>query len=183
MFQSPLSLVEFLQSSSGSGFGVFQQGRFLGGDLTDLNETTSLPRISQTPFDIRCHIGIIVIDESICANTALTLRQKLVSGRIYEHSGPVMTPARDAVGRVADEAIVARLVALEFVGHTNRENSELDVLLQELIRVDRGLNSKPPYRPIFWNCHDIACRFAFLAITPDAGCSFAPQTIRNARTS
>jgi hypothetical protein len=26
------------------------------------------------------------------------------------------------------------------------------------------LDRKPPYRPIYWNCHDVACRFAYLAI-------------------
>ena len=38
--------------------------------------------------------------------------------------------------------------------------------MQELIRVGANLDEKPAYRPIYWNCHDIGCRLAFLAAIP-----------------
>lgn len=34
--------------------------------------------------------------------------------------------------------------------------------------MDCDLDEKPPYRPVMWNCHDIACRFAFLAVETEA---------------
>jgi hypothetical protein len=36
--------------------------------------------------------------------------------------------------------------------------------VRNLIRVDQELDQKPPYRAIFWNCHDIAIRLAYLAV-------------------
>lgn len=36
-----------------------------------------------------------------------------------------------------------------------------------LVSVHGIMSIKPPYQPVFWNCHDIACRFAFLAATRD----------------
>ncbi len=46
-----------------------------------------------------------------------------------------------------------------------------DSTVQDLIRVDGTLDSKSRYKPLYWNCHDIGCRFAYLAATPDANLS------------
>jgi hypothetical protein len=40
--------------------------------------------------------------------------------------------------------------------------NELYMLVQELLRADRNLDSAPPYHSLYWNCHDIATRFALL---------------------
>lgn len=167
MFQSPLSLAEFLRSASGSRCGVPPCTPIDWDDTADLSETATLPRISERPFSFVCHIGIMVIDNTDCANTNLTLEKKLLAGTIYEHSGPQMEQASHAIGRAVDSKFVKSLAAIEYIGHTTMEESNLNGLLQELVRADRALDRPPPYKPLFWNCHDIACRFAFLAATPD----------------
>jgi hypothetical protein len=153
-------------------------------DIADLSFTTALPKISTGFFDIKCHIGVIIIDDHVCADTSLTLEQKLLKGMIFEHSGPDMKRSIDGQGRRANTRFAKIITALEFIGYTEMGNADLDdlceystyvdfalghtsnighLLVQNIIRVDAALDKKPRYRPIYWNCHDIAVRFAFLA--------------------
>jgi hypothetical protein len=48
--------------------------------------------------------------------------------------------------------------------------------VQELLRVDSGLDCRPKYRHIYWNCRDICVRFAFLATEHYASLALA-QTL------
>jgi hypothetical protein len=64
----------------------------------------------------------------VCADTTLTLLQKLATGKVYEHSGPSIEQAGHAVGRIADTAFVRRFTALECVGYTDKWDEALDRL-------------------------------------------------------
>lgn len=40
--------------------------------------------------------------------------------------------------------------------------------VQRLVSAGHDIESKPPYDPIFWNCHDISCRFVRAAAAEDS---------------
>jgi len=110
-------------------------------DAAGPSQIITLPQISTTPFDFLSHIGVIVIEDEVYADTNLTLAQKLLTGKIFEHPGPKLKQARYAVGKVATLEYVTRIFALEFVGYTNLDNLELDHL-----RMCKALSFKPRYQ-------------------------------------
>ncbi len=72
------------------------------------------------------HIGAIIVDETLYTDTHLTALQKLSTGLIYEHAGPDMRASRDGRGVQANEEIVRRFTAMEFIGYTHLSNVQLD---------------------------------------------------------
>jgi hypothetical protein len=95
-----------------------------------------------------------------------------------------MRLSREAAGVEINEEVVKSFTALEFVGNTSRTNIQLDTVckitahfakgrraneclfsVQDLLRINRDINSAPLYHTLYWNCHDIAIRFALLAMT------------------
>ncbi|KAL4733797.1 hypothetical protein BDV11DRAFT_73711 [Aspergillus similis] len=157
LFQRPLDRLGSISTRSSS----IQTGPGAELNETDHRIETLLPRISDH-FQLPYHIGAIVVNESVCADTTLPAARKLATGIIYEHAGPEMRSSRGAVGVAANEIVVASFTALEFIGPTRMTNFQLDVILQELLRADRNLDGAPPYHSLYWNCHDIATRFALL---------------------
>jgi hypothetical protein len=99
-------------------------------DTTELSLTTAVPKISTGVFSILCHLGVIIIDDHVCADTSLTLEQKLLEGIIFEHPGANIERSRDGVGRKANLKFVKLITALEFIGYTVMENPELDALCE-----------------------------------------------------
>ena len=85
-----------------------------------------------------CHIGVIVVDNVVCAQEDRTIEEKLQAGMIFEHSGPEMQRASDAVGQSPTAAYVREIRALEFVGYTNMDDPELNNLYM-------------PYPPFCWS--------------------------------
>jgi hypothetical protein len=86
VFQNLLGSVE--QWRSVSACGVVSNQIINWNDTADLSQTAELPTITSRDFDIRSDIGIIIIDEHVCADSSLTLKQKLMEGLVFEHSGP-----------------------------------------------------------------------------------------------
>ncbi|KAI7776956.1 hypothetical protein LA080_004250 [Diaporthe eres] len=168
---SPLAFLDSLQSTSGSASGAAVDQLIRWDDNADLSQVTSLPHIPVTPFNILCHIGAVVIEDGICGDRSLTVAEKLLAGRIFEHAGKSMPSTKDAHGKSMQAGFVRQIAALNFVGHTHMDDDQLDNLLRELLRVNRNMSSRPAYRPLYWNCHDIGCRFAYLAIGGDADIS------------
>ncbi len=76
----------------------------------------------------RPHIGVIIINDDICASAGHTLELKLLAGRIFEHSDPQMERSRDAVGRSPNTSFLRKVEGLEFVGYTDRSGPDLDNL-------------------------------------------------------
>ncbi|KAK3343446.1 hypothetical protein B0T25DRAFT_521590 [Lasiosphaeria hispida] len=164
LFRSPLSLLQSSNAGSTTGHGHQPHHDTRWEDTTDLNQTDALPRIASPFFDIKCHVGVIVISDKTCADTSTSLAQKLLAGRVFEHAGSSLRNAREATGRVLGSMKAAKdITGLEFVGCTTMRDAELD-----LISAGGDVNSKPPYDPIFWNCHDISSRFARVAATEDS---------------
>jgi hypothetical protein len=97
-------------------------------DRNDLRLAAELPRITTQAFDIRCHIGVIIIDRGISDDTTLSLEDKLRSGWIFEHPGPHVERSIDVVGRMPRPGEINTFTALEFVEHTTKGNDELNAL-------------------------------------------------------
>ncbi|KAK1756509.1 hypothetical protein QBC47DRAFT_380078 [Echria macrotheca] len=168
LFRSTLSLFQCSNAASTSGSGPQPHDITRWEETTDLSQIYSIPQILWPCFDIKCHIGVIIIADKICADTSMSLAQKLLAGRVFEHAGPSMRTGREAVGRGLDMKGLNGITGLEFVGWTARQDRELDGYLQQLVSAGRDINSKPPYNPIFWNCHDISCRFVRAVVTEDS---------------
>jgi hypothetical protein len=56
-------------------------------DTIALHDITSIPKISPGDFDIRTHVGVLILDEEASEDPSLTLVQKLTQGKIFEHPG------------------------------------------------------------------------------------------------
>jgi hypothetical protein len=97
-------------------------------DFSDPSLTAVLPKLSTGLFDIRTHLGIIILEEDTCTDTGLNLSQKLAVGTIYEHAGPEMERSLDGRGVTSNAELVETFTALEFIGHTIMNNDDLDDL-------------------------------------------------------
>ncbi|PTD04314.1 hypothetical protein FCULG_00000139 [Fusarium culmorum] len=142
LFQILLSFEDFSHSnSSTSDLDPFSD--ISSDDTPDFSDITTLPDILSVLF-----------------------KDKLATGKIYEHPGPYLKQSNDAFGRPVDTTFLNNITALEFIAYSNMDDAELDVLVQQLISVHGILHLRPVYHPIFWNSHDFACRFAYIAATP-----------------
>ncbi|KAF5228116.1 hypothetical protein FAUST_11306, partial [Fusarium austroamericanum] len=170
LFQTSLSFEDFSHSnSSTSDFDPFSD--ISSDDTPDFSDITTLPDILSVPFKFMSHLGIVAIQDEIFTDKAFSLREKLTTGKIYEHPGPYLKQSNDAFGRPVDTTFLNNITALEFVAYSNMDHAELDVLVQQLISVYGILHVRPVYHPIFWNSHDVACRFAYIAATPTSNLS------------
>lgn len=127
-FQNPLKFVTALSSASDTGVVVDETTDW--NDKTELNFTTALPRLSARTFDIRSHLGVIVIPALCCVDTRLTLAQKLERRIIYENKGNEMLSSVEGIGRPVsgDTSFVRSITALEFCGYTSKTDAQLDTL-------------------------------------------------------
>jgi hypothetical protein len=88
-----------------------------------------LPDISTNLFfDIRCHIGVIIIEDAICVDNSRSFQQKLLEGVIYEHEGNTMKRSADGTGKISTISRVRKFTALGYIGETMMENLELNSL-------------------------------------------------------
>ncbi|KAE8313998.1 hypothetical protein BDV41DRAFT_576127 [Aspergillus transmontanensis] len=111
-----------------------------------------IPQISDRPFQIIQHMGVIVIPSGISSDESRTLIDKLAEGTIYNHKGTYSVLAFSGPGRKIPKPELKIIRALEFIGKTT----------QELHRVDRSTDALPRYRTVFWNCHDYTVNLAIL---------------------
>ncbi|CAG2005979.1 unnamed protein product, partial [Fusarium graminearum] len=170
LFQTSLSFEDFSHSnSSTSDLDPFSD--ISSDDTPDVSDITTLPDILSVPFKFMSHLGIVAIQDEFFADKALSLRDKLATGKIYEHPGPYLKQSNDAFGRPVDTTFLNNITALGFIAYSNMDDTELDVLVQQLISVHGILHVRPVYHPIFWNSHDVACRFAYIAATPTSDLS------------
>ncbi|QPC78187.1 hypothetical protein HYE68_008939 [Fusarium pseudograminearum] len=170
LFETPLSFEDFNPSNSSTSH-LYPFSDISSNDTSDLSEITSLPGIPSTPFKFISHLGIVAIRDEVFTDKALSLRDKLATGKIYEHPGPYLKQSNDAFGRPVDTTFLNNITALDFVAYSNMDDAELDVLVQQLISVHGILHLRPVCHPIFWNSHDVACRFAYIAATPTSDLS------------
>ncbi|KAB8207519.1 hypothetical protein BDV34DRAFT_191842 [Aspergillus parasiticus] len=121
-----------------------------------------IPQISDRPFQIIQHMGVIVIPSGISSDESRTLIDKLAEGTIYNHKGTYSVLAFSGPGRKIPKPELKIIRALEFIGKTSMCLCELDYISQELHRVDRSTDALPRYRTVFWNCHDYTVNLAIL---------------------
>lgn len=128
LFQNPLRFVTALSSASTAG--IIADPSIDWNDRTEPRFSTTLPRLSAGTFDIRSHVGVIIIPASCCADSSLTLAQKLRRGIIYEHQGNGMLSSQEGIGRpvLGNELWVRSVTALEFCGYTGKTVAALDIL-------------------------------------------------------
>ncbi|CEF86736.1 hypothetical protein FGSG_04823 [Fusarium graminearum PH-1] len=165
LFQNPLSSLNYGQSGSSAPGPNFVPA-ILRDDPSNLNDITSFPGIPSERFNFACHLGIVAIRDEVFVDNTISFRDKLATGKIYEHPGLGLEQSIDAIGRRVDSNFLRTITALEFVSYSSMNGEELDALLQQLVSVHGFMHIRPIYQPIFWNCHDVACRFAYLAATP-----------------
>lgn len=126
LFRSTLSLLQASQAASTSGGTSQPRETARWEETSDLSRIKSLPQLLFPWFDIKCHIGVIVIADDICADTRMSLAHKLMAGRVYEHAGSSMRTASEAVGKGLDIKAVKGITGLEFAGWTTKQDRELD---------------------------------------------------------
>lgn len=127
LFQTSLSFEDFSHSnSSTSDLDPFSD--ISSDDTPDVSDITTLPDILSVPFKFMSHLGIVAIQDEFFADKALSLRDKLATGKIYEHPGPYLKQSNDAFGRPVDTTFLNNITALGFIAYSNMDDTELDVL-------------------------------------------------------
>lgn len=65
-------------------------------------------------FDLQSHPGVIVVLNHDCADTSLTLAQKLERGHVHEDTGPEMLSSENDIGRsiLSKTSLVRSITAL-----------------------------------------------------------------------
>lgn len=115
LVQSKLSFLEVARTS-GRVSGVTYNQHIDWSEAADLG--LGRHPIPTTPFDILCHIGVVIVEEEICAHTSLLLARKLLSGMIFEHLGPTMASAREAHGQSILPAFLNTILLIQCIGCT-----------------------------------------------------------------
>lgn len=87
-----------------------------------------IPQISDRPFQIIQHMGVIVIPSGICSDKSRTLIDKLAEGTIYNHKGTYSVLAFSGPGRKIPKPELKVIRALEFIGKTSMCLCELDYI-------------------------------------------------------
>ncbi|QYT05318.1 hypothetical protein H0G86_012214 [Trichoderma simmonsii] len=136
------------------------------------HENSALPDLASR-LKFTTHYALCVIDCNIWESTSVSLLEKFKEARFWDHPGDytMMAPSRSSRSNssgipvsanacvIWDEEDIRYIDSGEVIGRTDMSNGEIT-------RDYRKLRQDWKYMPVYWNCHDLAIRLAYIIIRP-----------------
>ncbi|KAH7028134.1 uncharacterized protein B0I36DRAFT_351556 [Microdochium trichocladiopsis] len=125
----------------------------------DLSDTQTLPPITAELRFVR-HYALCLVPKGVWNRDDLTRLEKIQQAWVWEHTGK-KAELRDPT-RLARE-VIQKIDAVQDIGETQL-NPDAEVIVYQRLFCAWG-----PYHPLFWNCHDLAIRLAYVILGESAG--------------
>ncbi|KAL6819045.1 hypothetical protein V8C40DRAFT_252331 [Trichoderma camerunense] len=136
------------------------------------HENSALPNLASR-LKFTTHYALCVIDCKIWESTSVSLLEKFREARFWDHPGDytMMAPSRSSRSNSSGIPVSVNACAIwseedirhidsgEVIGRTDMSNGEIT-------RDYRNLRQDWKYMPVYWNCHDLAIRLAYIIIHP-----------------
>ncbi|KAK2125196.1 hypothetical protein NOF04DRAFT_1280789 [Fusarium oxysporum II5] len=136
------------------------------------HENSALPDLASR-LRFTTHYALCVIDWQLWEGKSVSLLQKFREARFWDHPGDytMISPSRSGRSnssttpaclnacKVWSEEVIRMIDSGEVIGRTDMSD-------EEITQVYTSLRQDWTYMPIFWNCHDLAIRLAYIIVRP-----------------
>ncbi|KAF5602439.1 uncharacterized protein FSUBG_7746 [Fusarium subglutinans] len=175
-FQFPNSLEIPVRPTDGDLATIVQATGYRAPPSTEIDwsshENSALPDLASR-FRFTTHYALCVMDRELWESTSVSLLQKFRGARFWDHPGDftMMSPSRSSRSNSSmrpaifnacipwSDGDIENIDSGEVIGQTDMSN-------KEITRDYTALREDWTYMPIFWNCHDLAIRLAYIIVRP-----------------
>ncbi|KIX98876.1 uncharacterized protein Z520_05337 [Fonsecaea multimorphosa CBS 102226] len=129
-------------------------------DWSKTSDMSSLPRISAAKLDIAVHYAIAVMEKSVYYDSRFSMSKKMRDAKVWEHvggDGQDVIEAGDS--HCLGKEDLHNIYAIKEVGETKLSDTQISE------KFYRKLMTGWEYFSLWWNCHDLAIRLAYLIVS------------------